>query len=210
MGKAKVPNSTAFNALSEAFSNMTKCSALLDGDGPGGERLSWIAELPSFWVEGLHFLLKLLKGQHSGLDEVLDSQLQKDALVQAEAVYMSGPFKILGLLDVMGMIEEHRKLLAPKPAETAAQAVEPTAPPATGEEKAEPEEEMPHVEAAEPMPAAVLDRKSFFPDMILHPVVLDVLNRVDEEKFHQLFDWASLRASLGWYGFWALEFSGLA
>ena len=160
-----------------------------------------MADLPPFLQDLVYFLVKMLKG-HSSLDECLLDALEKDPLCQAETVIMSGPFKKLALLDIATLLQDHKAFTAPPVQETPAP--EPT--PAPAAEKADDaadaedqDEEMPRPENVEPADAAPapLDRASFFPDMVINSVCADVLNRVGETQFTELYDWASLRI-LAW------------
>ncbi|CAE7463541.1 unnamed protein product [Symbiodinium sp. CCMP2592] len=155
--------------------------------------LPWLAALPSYTSEALHFGAKLLRG-HSGFDELLETAVTSDALIPAETFLLSKTWKA-DLFDYAGLLEQKKSGERPPVVEVAEPAAV-EAPPAETENAAEMMPDV-SVDVVDVEPAAALptsvDRTACFNRLVVPESIMTTINEHDDHYFNEVKDWARIR-----------------
>ena len=171
----------------------------------GWASMSWMGLLPSWQVEAISFLNKLLAG-HQPLDRILEGKLQEDAHVPAETVLLSDAMLQSPYLDLASLLQAkkdeevtHSQASAAEAQateQTTARAVESASEPVL---EPAPEAEILAVPAElqdETMPDAAkpsLDRLACFPVLHVPETIVSVLEKHSGDHFVQCLEWADVR-----------------
>ena len=178
-------------------------------DSSARASLSWLGRLPSFQVDIIAFLGKMLRG-HALLDSFLDKCVAKDALMPAETTLSDPDLAKGNLIDVQSLLalkKEFETLAQPVPvAEVPKEVPQPTseAPP----QPSEADEEMPandtQAEPEDVVEPQRLDRLKWFSKLCIPDMVISVLEKHDD-SYYEIVDWVHMRVR----AFLKLEVKGM-
>ena len=159
--------------------------------------LPWLAKLPSWQLDVLTFLTKMLRPNPS-IEEALDVVMQKDLQISPEVALQSDAFTKTKALDLEAVLATKAEAEMPKAPEPVP-AEEPAEPPPAvqdGEKEDESQLVIPPTEQGESdMPSAPVApcRLRHFGLLAIPEIVRDVLHKHSVEYYEEAVEWAKMR-----------------